>query len=68
MASSFSLKHHLAARKCFEVLSMIKRALPQICRDDSEQLHATYVRPLLEYASSVVHTGLQTDILCLEKV
>ena len=66
----FSFKHHhsLAAKKGFGVLNMIKRTLPRISRDDFEQLYATYVRPLLEYASSFVHTGLQTDILCLEKV
>ena len=70
IASSFSFKHHhsLAAKKGFGLLNMIKRTFPRISRDDVEQLYATYVQPLLEYASSVVHTGLQTDILCLERV
>ena len=46
----------------------VRKDLSRIRHDDFEQLYATYVRPLLEYASSVVHTGLQTDILCLERV
>ena len=63
--SSFSFKNHnsLAAKKGFGVLNMLKRTCPRIDRDDFELLYATYVRALLEYASSDVHTGLQTDIL-----
>ena len=70
IASNFSFRHHhsLAAKKGFGLLNIIKRTFPRISRDDFEQLYATYVRPLLEYASSVVHTGLQTDILYLERV
>ena len=70
IASNFSFKHHhsLAAKKGFGLLNMIKRTFPRISRDDFEQLYATYVRPLLEYASSVIHTGLQTDKLFLESV
>ena len=70
IASNFSFKHHLslAAKKGFGLLNMIKRTFPRINRDDFEQLYATYVRLLLEYASFVVHTGMQTDILCLERV
>ena len=70
IASSFSFKHYrsLAAKKGFGLPNMIKRTFPRISPDDFEQLCATHVRPLLEYASSVVHTGMQTDILCLERV
>ena len=70
IASNFSFKHHhsLAAKKGFGLLNMIKRTFPRISRDDFEQLYATYARPFLDYAGSVVHTGLQTDITCLEKV
>ena len=56
------------AKKGFGPLNMIKRTFQRISRDDFEQVYATYVRPLLEYASSVIHTGLQTDTLCLERV
>ena len=47
---------------------MIKTTFPRINHDDFEHLYATYVRPLLEQASSVVHSGLQMDINCLERV
>ena len=69
IASNFSFKHHsLAAKKGFGLLNMIKRTFTRISRDDFKQLYDTHVRSLLEYASFVVHTGLQTHILCLEKV
>ena len=70
IAFSFSFKHHhsLVAKKGYGLLNMMKGAFSRISHDDFEQLYATYVRPSLEYASSVVHTGLQTDILCLERV
>ena len=65
IASNFSFKRHhsLALKRGFDLLNMIKRTFPRISRDDFEQLYATNVRSLLEYTSSVVHTGLQTDIL-----
>ena len=64
-SSLFFTHHHaLAAKKGFTVLNMIRRTFPRINRDDFQQLYATYVRPLLEYASSVVHSGLQMDINC----
>ena len=70
ITSSLSFIHHhaLAAKKGFTVLNMIRRIFPRTNRDDFQQLYATYVRPLLEYASSVVHSGLQMDINCLERV
>ena len=70
IAFNFSSKHHhsLAAKKVFGLLNTIKRSFPRINRDEFEQLYATYVRPLVEYASSVVHIGLQKDILCSERV
>ena len=57
ITTRFSFKHHhsLAAKKSFGVLNMIKRTFPRITHDDFEQLYATYVRRLLEYASSVIH-------------
>ena len=70
ITSSLSFTHHhaLAANKGFTGLNMIRRTFPRINRDDFQQLYATYVRPLLEYASSVIHWGLQIDINCLERV
>ena len=70
ITSSLSFTHHhaLAAKKGFTVLNMIRRTFPRINRDDFQQLYATYVRPLLEYASSVVHSGLQMDVNSLERV
>ena len=70
IASNFSFKHHhsLAPNKGFCLVNMIKRTFPRISCDDFKQLYATYVRPLLEYVSSFVHTRLQTDIPCLERV
>ena len=47
---------------------MIRRTFPGINRDNFQRLYATYARPLLEYAFSVVHSGLQMDINCLERV
>ena len=67
-SSYFSSIITLAAKKGFGVLNMIKWTFSRNSRDYFEQLYTAYVRPLLEYVSSVVHTGLQTDILCLEKV
>ena len=65
---SFTRHHALTAKKGFTVLNMIRRTFPRINRDDFEQLYATYVRPFLEYASSIFHSGLQMDINCLEWV
>ena len=65
---SLAAHHALAARTCFTVLNTIRITFTRINRDDFQQLYATYVPPLLEYASSVVHSGLQMDINCLERV
>ena len=70
ITSSLSFTHHhaLAAKKGFTVLNIIRRTFPRISRDDFQQLYATYVRFFSEYANSVVHSGLQMDINCLERV
>ena len=65
---SFTHRHALAAKRSFTVLNMIRRTFPRINRDDFQRIYATYVRPLLGYASSVVHSGLQMDINRLERV
>ena len=65
---SFSHHHQLAAKRGYAVWSMIKRAFPRIDLQDFKTLFAVYVRPLLEYASQVVHSGLCKDMQTLEKV
>ena len=65
---SFSHHHQLAARRGFSVWCMIRRAFQRIDPDDFRTLFGVYVRPLLEYASQVVHTGLRKDTETLEKV
>ena len=58
---SFSHHHQLAAKRGYSVWGMIRRAFPRIDPDDFRTLFGVYVRPLLEYASQVVHTGLCKD-------
>ena len=65
---SFSDHHLAAAKKGFAVLAMIKRTFPRIQANDFHALYGVYVRPLLEYASQVVHSGLQKDALVIERV
>ena len=48
----------LAKKKVFNVVNMIKRNFLPSNRNYFEQLYATNVRPLLENADSVVHSGL----------
>ena len=47
---------------------MIERTFSRTNRDDFKQHYASYIRPVLKYASSAVYTGLQIDIRGLEKV
>ena len=65
---SFSDHHLAAAKKGFAVLAMIKRTFPRIQARDFHTLYGVYVRPLLEYASQVVHSGLCKDALAIERV
>ena len=70
LSSSMSFSHHheVAAKKAFATLHMIKRSFHRISPKDFQTLYSVYVRPILEYASQVVHTGLQKDALSLEHV
>ena len=70
LSSSLSFSHHhqLAAQRGYSVWSMIKRAFPRIDPEDFKTLFGVHVRPLLEYASQVVHTGLCKDTQTLERV
>ena len=65
---TFSKHHQDTARKAFRVLHMIKRAFPVIGPKDFPTIFCVYVRPILEYASSVVYSSLKKDIQCIEKV
>jgi hypothetical protein len=65
---SFSDHHLAAAKKGFAVLAMIKRTFPHIQANDFHTLYGVYVRPILEYASQVVHSGLRKDALAIERV
>ena len=65
---SFSHHHEMSVRKAWAVLGMIRRSFPRITIADFKLLYGTYVRPLLEYCSSVTHTGLVKDANLLERV
>ena len=65
---SFSLHHENAAKKGFAVLHMIRRTFPRITARDFEILYGVYVRPVLEYANQVVHTGYKKDANAIERV
>jgi len=47
---------------------MIKRNFPRIQTRDFHLLYGTYIRPLLEYASSITDTGLVRESNLLERV
>ncbi|MBM6549301.1 hypothetical protein H7673_10610 [Streptococcus dysgalactiae subsp. equisimilis] len=64
----FSLHHQVASKKAFAVLNMIRRTFPRIKPGDFITLYGVYVRPLLEYANTVVYSNLRKDINCLERV
>ena len=66
--SFFNHHHSLAGKVGFSALNIIKVTFPRINRDDFKQLHVIYCWLILEYASSVIHSRLQTDPMCLEKV
>jgi hypothetical protein len=65
---SFSLHHEKAAHKAWTVMRMIKRSFSRLTPTDFKTLYGVYVRPLLEYANQVVHTGLKKDYYCVERV
>ncbi|KAA3676029.1 uncharacterized protein DEA37_0011181 [Paragonimus westermani] len=65
---SFTYHHEMAAKKGFAALMMIRRTFPRMDKNAFQTLYGTYIRPLLEYANQVVYTGLQRDILAVERV
>ncbi|GAA49825.1 hypothetical protein CLF_103646 [Clonorchis sinensis] len=65
---SFSLHLEKLAQKAFAVLRMIRRTFSRITRTDFQILYGAYVRPLLEYADPVVHSGCTKDVILIERV
>ena len=65
---SFSHHHELASKSAFRVLNMIRRSFPRISKDDFPIIFGTYIRPLLEYGSQIVHSGLVRHREILERV
>ena len=65
---TFTQHHDIAAEKGYAVVNMLRRTFPRITKADFKFLFSTYVRPILEYASQVVTTGLAKDANIVEKV
>ena len=65
---SFSFHNQLASKAAFRVLNLIKRSFPRITREDFPFIYGTYIRPILEYGSQIVHSGLMRDQKLLERV
>ncbi|KER23639.1 hypothetical protein T265_08534 [Opisthorchis viverrini] len=63
---SFSLHHEKQAQKAFAILRMIRRT-SRITRMDFHILYGAYVRPVLEYANQVVHSGRTKDVTFIER-
>ncbi|GAA57660.1 hypothetical protein CLF_113037 [Clonorchis sinensis] len=47
---------------------MIRRTFSRITRTDFQILYGAYVRPLLEYANSVIYSGRTNDVILIERV
>ena len=65
---SFSSHNQLASKAAFRVLNLIKRSFPHITQEDFSFIFGTYIRPILEYGSQIVHSGLMRDRNSLERV
>ena len=65
---SFSSHQQKASKSAFRVLNFIRRSFPQISKEDFKLLYGTYIRPLLEYGSQIVHSGLVRDRDSLERI
>ncbi|MGL4482436.1 MAG: hypothetical protein ACRCTW_07920, partial [Lactococcus garvieae] len=64
----FTYHYEMAASKAMRVLWMIRRIFPRIPPAAFITMFSIYIRPHLEYASSIVYSGLVKDQLCLERV
>ncbi|GAA56762.1 AP2-associated kinase [Clonorchis sinensis] len=62
------LKGIRCSQKAFAVLRVIRRTFSRITRTDFQILYGAYVRPLLEYANPVVHSGRTKDVILIERV
>ncbi|GAA57059.1 hypothetical protein CLF_112070, partial [Clonorchis sinensis] len=63
---SFSLHLEKSAQK--SVLRVIRRTFFRITRTDFQIIYGAYVRPLLEYANSVVYSGCTKGVILIERV
>ena len=70
LSDTLSFSHHTqkASKLGFRILNFLKRAFPRIEKADFHILYGTYIRPLLEYGSQIVHTGFIKDRDLLERV
>ncbi|GAA53991.1 hypothetical protein CLF_111816, partial [Clonorchis sinensis] len=50
------------------VLRVIRRTFFRITRTDFQIIYGAYVRPLLEYANSVVYSGCTKGVILIERV
>ncbi|GAA56410.1 hypothetical protein CLF_110830 [Clonorchis sinensis] len=64
---SFLLPDEKSAQKAFAVLRMIRRTFSRIDRTEFQVIYVAYVRPLLEYANPVVHSGRTKDVILIER-
>ncbi|GAA53156.1 hypothetical protein CLF_109646 [Clonorchis sinensis] len=65
---SLSVYHEKSPQKAFAVLRMIRHTFSRIIRMNFQILYGTYVRPLLEYANQVVHSGRKRDVTLIGRV
>ena len=65
---SFGFHHEQAAKRAYRVLGMVRRTFKRLQPSSFQTIYGTYIRPHLEYARQVVHTGLKKDDNFLEQV
>ena len=67
---SLSWNNHIdnITKKANQTLAFIRRNINMCNRDSNEQAHKTFVRPTLEYASSVWNPHTTRNINAIEKV
>ncbi|GAA53155.1 hypothetical protein CLF_109645 [Clonorchis sinensis] len=65
---SLSVYREKSPQKAFAVLRMIRHTFSRIIRMNFQILYGTYVRPLLEYANQVVHSGRKRDVTLIGRV
>ncbi|KAA3678839.1 uncharacterized protein DEA37_0011645 [Paragonimus westermani] len=70
LSSNMSLAYHhvMAAKKVLAALKMTRRTFSRMDKKTFQTLYGIYIRPLLEYANQVEYTGLNKDILAIERV